>query len=67
MAPFRSKAQMRGAFSGAFGKKFQQKAEKWAGETPKIDNLPEHVTPKKVKQSIIKKLIKNKKNEKNIK
>lgn len=59
MAPFRSKSQMRGAFSGAFGKKFQQKAEGWAKETPDIDKLPEHIMKKKTKDSIMKKLIKN--------
>lgn len=52
---------MRGAFSGAFGKKFQQKAGKWAEETPNIDDLPEHVLRQKTKKSIMKKLIKNRK------
>ena len=59
--PFRSKAQMRGAFSGAFGKKFQQKAAGWAKETPNIDSLPEHIMKKKTKDSIVKKLSKNRK------
>lgn len=59
--PFRSKSQMRGAFSGAFGKEFQGKAEHWAEETPNIDNLPEHITKKKTKDSIFRKLIKNRK------
>lgn len=54
---------MRGAFSGAFGQKFKDKAERWAKETPNIKDLPEHVTKKKTKESIIKKLTKNKKNE----
>lgn len=64
--PFKSKAQMRGAFSGAFGKKFQQKAEGWAKETPNIDNLPEHITKEKTKKSIVKKLIKNKNEKKTV-
>ena len=50
---------MRGAFSGAFGKKFQQKAESWAAETPNLGSLPEHIMKKKTKDSIVKKLTKN--------
>ena len=59
MAPFLSKAHLRGAFSGAFGKKFQQKAESWAAETPNLGSLPEHIMKKKTKDSIVKKLTKN--------
>ena len=57
---------MRGAFSGAFGPKFQAKAESWAAKTPNLGGLPEHITKKKTKDSIVKKLLKNK-NEKNTK
>ena len=57
--PFRSKSQMRGAFSGAFGKKFQGKAASWAAETPNLGSLPEHIMKKKTKDSIVKKLTKN--------
>lgn len=57
--PFKSKAQMRGAFSGAFGKKFQQKAASWAEETPDLSGLPEHIMKDKTKESIVKKLAKN--------
>ena len=50
---------MRGAFSGAFGKKFQGKAASWAAETPNLGSLPEHIMKKKTKDSIVKKLTKN--------
>jgi len=42
MSPFRSKAQMRGAFSGALGPEMKAKARQWAEETPNIKKLPEH-------------------------
>jgi type IV secretory pathway TrbL component len=42
--PFKSKSQMRGAFSGAFGKTMQNKAQQWAKETPSLKQLPERVS-----------------------
>lgn len=39
--PFRSKAQMRAAFSGALGPEMKQRAERWAKETPDVKGLPE--------------------------
>lgn len=46
--PYKSKAQMRAAFSGRLGKEMKEKAEQWAKETPNIDRLPERVgKPKK--------------------
>jgi hypothetical protein len=45
--PFRSKAQMRGAFSGHLGEEMKQKAEQWAKETPNIRELPERVGSKR--------------------
>jgi len=44
--PFKSKAQMRGAFSGAFGPEMKAKASTWAKETPDIKALPDR---KKIK------------------
>lgn len=41
--PFKSKAQMRAAFSGALGSKMRERAETWAHETPDIKGLPDHV------------------------
>lgn len=45
--PFVSKAQMRGAFSGAFGPEMKSKARTWAHETPDIKSLPQHVVKRK--------------------
>jgi hypothetical protein len=41
--PFRSKSQMKAAFSGALGPKMKAKAKQWADETPNIKKLPKHV------------------------
>jgi hypothetical protein len=42
MAPFASKSQARGAFSGAFGPKMKAHAKEWAKVTPGgIKSLPE--------------------------
>jgi hypothetical protein len=43
MSPFRSKSQMKAAFSGYLGSKMKRKAHQWADETPNIGSLPEHV------------------------
>ena len=40
--PFKSKSQMRGAFSGALGSEMKRKAKHWAALTPDIKSLPEH-------------------------
>lgn len=40
--PFRSKAQMRAAFSGALGAEMKARASTWAHETPNAKGLPEH-------------------------
>lgn len=47
--PFKSKAQMRAAFSGALGPEMKAKAETWAHETPNPKKLSQHVkhAPKK--------------------
>jgi len=45
--PFKSKAQMRAAFSGALGPEMKAKAATWAKETPNPKKLPEHVKPAK--------------------
>ena len=47
--PFKSKAQERGAFSGAFGKKMKEAAPTWASETDQ-KSLPEMVGSKKSKK-----------------
>ena len=44
--PFKSRSQMKAAFSGALGKKMKAVAHDWAKETPDIKGLPEHVKPK---------------------
>lgn len=41
--PFKSKAQMRGAFSGHLGPEMKAKAEEWASETPNPKALPNRV------------------------
>ena len=40
--PFKSKAQMKAAFSGALGPKMKKAAREWAHKTPDIKSLPEH-------------------------
>lgn len=40
--PFKSKAQMKAAFSGALGPEMQAKARQWADETPDPASLPYH-------------------------
>jgi hypothetical protein len=52
--PYKSLAQMRGAFSGALGPSMKARAQEWADATSNISQLPEHVE-KKTKQGIIKK------------
>jgi hypothetical protein len=47
--PFKSKAQMRAAFSGALGTKMKKKAKQWASETKNIKRLPSHVKKGKKK------------------
>jgi hypothetical protein len=47
MSPFRSKAQMRAAFSGALGPKMKKKAKHWADVTPDPEGLPEHADTEK--------------------
>ncbi len=41
--PFRSRQQMKAAFSGALGPVMKRKAKKWASETPNIKALPKRV------------------------
>ncbi len=45
--PFKSKSQMRGAFSGALGPEMKKKAKQWAEETPNIKALPDKKKAKK--------------------
>lgn len=56
--PFKSLAQMRGAFSGKLGPEMKAHAQEWADATKNIKDLPEHIIPKKVKMAVIKKAIK---------
>ena len=59
--PFKSLAQMRGAFSGALGPEMKAHAQEWASATPDIKNLPEHlnkVTLTDKKKNIVKKAVK---------
>jgi hypothetical protein len=49
VVPFKSKAQMRGAFAGALGPEMKAKAKEWASLTPDISKLPEHSIGKKKK------------------
>lgn len=51
--PFRSKAQQRWMFEN-----LPDKAKEWASKTD-FKKLPEHVVKKKTKDSIVKKLTKN--------
>lgn len=48
MSPFRSKAQMKAAFSGGLGKEMKNKAKQWAAETPNQKSLPEKKPKKKI-------------------
>lgn len=48
--PFKSKAQMRAAFSGALGSEMKAKAKLWASETPSIKTLPNKVGKKSMKK-----------------
>lgn len=48
--PFKSKSQMRAAFSGFLGSEMKRKAKQWADETPNIKELPNHVRFKKIKK-----------------
>ncbi len=41
--PFKSKSQMRAAFSGALGPVMKKKATTWAKHTPNIKSLPNRV------------------------
>ena len=56
--PYKSLAQMRGAFSGAFGPEMKNRAQEWADNTPNIKSLPEHVLPKKKRKVVLKKIVK---------
>lgn len=47
MSPFRSKAQMKAACSGALGSKMKKRAKLWAEHTPNIEDLPEYADAKK--------------------
>ncbi len=49
--PFKSKAQMRAAFSGALGKEMKSKAKTWASETPNIKSLPKKVKKTKYRKT----------------
>ena len=45
--PFKSKAQMKAAFSGGLGSKMKKRAKLWAEHTPDIEGLPEHADTEK--------------------
>ena len=47
MSPFRSKSQMKAAFSGGLGSKMKKRAKLWAEHTPNIEDLPEHADTEK--------------------
>jgi hypothetical protein len=51
MSPFRSKAQMRAAFSGALGSKMKRDAKEWADKTPNPEDLPEHADKEDTEKS----------------
>lgn len=44
--PFKSKAQMKAAFSGRLGPRMKAAAQEWADATPSLASLPEHLKPK---------------------
>lgn len=56
--PFKSLAQMRGAFSGKLGPEMKAHAQEWMDATKNYKDLPEHIIPAKKKMEIIKKAIK---------
>jgi hypothetical protein len=49
--PFKSKAQMKGAFGGYLGPEMKSKAKEFADATPNIKSLPEHVKGTKFKRT----------------
>ena len=62
--PFKSKSQNRWAHTIEGQKEMGSKLDEWEKATKNYDDLPEHVTKKRVKDSIIKKLTKNKNGKK---
>jgi len=56
--PFRSLAQMRGAFSGKLGPEMKAHAKEWMDATKNAKDLPEHVISKKKKLEVLKKALK---------
>ena len=55
--PFRSLAQMRGAFSGKLGPEMKAHSKEWLAATKNAKDLPEHIIPKKAKMEVIKKAV----------
>lgn len=51
--PFKSKAQMKAAFSGYLGPEMKGKAKEWAKETPNIKSLPEHKTGNALRNAVM--------------
>ena len=49
---------MRGAFSGKLGPEMKAHAKEWLASTKNIDDLPEHIIPKKKKMEVLKKVLK---------
>jgi len=45
--PFKSKRQMKAAYSGSLGSMMQRRAPQWASETPNIKDLPDRAPKKK--------------------
>jgi hypothetical protein len=60
MSPFKSKAQNAWGHTPEGVHALKGKLDEWEASTD-YRHLPEHVTKKKTKESIVKKLIKNKK------
>lgn len=60
--PFKSQAQMRGAFAGALGPEMQAKAPQWAAETSDPKALPMHIRKQQPRRrtALIDKLMKGK-------
>ena len=58
--PFKSMAQMRGAFGGYLGPEMKAKAKQWADETPDIKGLPYHKKVMSVRLANMKKMGKKK-------
>jgi hypothetical protein len=50
--PFRSKAQMRAAFSGHIPGFSRERAAEWASETPDVGKLPERVMPRRLRANV---------------